>query len=94
MLKFELQKAADKLKMCIRDSYYPILLKGTCYGVISLVAFNEQQRENIMKNSFSFMKFTRKMAEILASKVQELIVREELSSTNEYLKTIISSRCV
>ena len=37
------------------------------------------------------MKFTRKMAEILASKVQELIVREELSSTNEYLKTIISS---
>lgn len=71
--------------------YYPILLKGTCYGVISLVAFNEQQRENIMKNSFPFMKFTRKMAEILASKVQELIVKEELSSTNEYLKTIISS---
>lgn len=71
--------------------YYPILLCGTCYGMISLVAFNEEQRSNIMENSYSFMKFTSKMAEILASKIQELIIREELNSTNEYLKTIISS---
>ncbi|SCJ89912.1 Transcriptional regulatory protein ZraR [uncultured Eubacterium sp.] len=71
--------------------YYPILLRGTCYGMISLVAFNEEQRSNIMDNSYAFMKFTSKMAEILAAKIQELIIREELSSTNEYLKTIISS---
>ncbi len=71
--------------------YYPILLHGTCYGMISLVAFNEEQRSNIMNNSYSFMKFTSKMAEILAAKIQELIIIEELSSTNEYLKTIISS---
>lgn len=71
--------------------YYPILLHGDCHGMISLVAFNEAQRRNIMDNSYSFMKFTSKMAEILASKVQELIVREELRNTNEYLNTIISS---
>lgn len=71
--------------------YYPILLNGHCHGIISLVAYDEEQRTNIMNNSHSFMKFASKMADILASKIQELIVKEELNKTNEYLQTIISS---
>ncbi|MGF6376985.1 transcriptional regulator with PAS, ATPase and Fis domain [Clostridiales Family XIII bacterium PM5-7] len=71
--------------------YYPIMLSSQCHGVVSLVAYNEDQRVIILENSHSFLKFASKMADILASKIQELISREELLRTNEYLETIISS---
>lgn len=71
--------------------YYPILLKGVCYGVISLIGFNEEQKQIIMENSNPFMNFISKMADLLASKIQELMSLEELNKTNEYLDTIISS---
>lgn len=71
--------------------YYPIVLNGICYGVISLVAFNEEQKKIIADNSYPFMNFTSIMANLLASKIQESIALEELYKTNEYLNTIISS---
>lgn len=71
--------------------YYPILSKGVCYGVISLVAFNEDQKKIIAENSYTFMNFTSIMANLLASKIQESITLEELYKSNEYLNTIISS---
>lgn len=71
--------------------YYPILHEGHCRGIISLVAFNQQQKEHILNNAFSYMKFTRKIADILASKIGELIAREQMHRTNQYLQTIISA---
>lgn len=71
--------------------YYPILLDGHCYGVISLAAFTEAEKQQLLLNSHSYMKFTSKMADLLASKVQEEQTKENLSKTNEYLQTIISS---
>jgi len=71
--------------------YYPILLNGYCHGVISLAAFTEEEKQQLVLNSYSYMKFTSKMAELLASKIQEVITREKLSKTNEYLQTIITS---
>lgn len=71
--------------------YYPILLEDQCYGIISLAAFTEEERQNMLLNSFSYTKFTGNMADILASKVQEQIAQETINKTNEYLQTIISS---
>lgn len=71
--------------------YYPILLEGHCYGVISLAAFTPEQKQSITLNSYSFMKFTSKMAEILANRIQQRKVQDALHQTNEYLQTIISS---
>lgn len=71
--------------------YYPILLKGKVYGVISLVAFDEEQQQSLMKSKVSFMRFTSKMADLLASKIKERLMMEEVTRTNEYLNTIITS---
>ncbi len=71
--------------------YYPILLENHCYGVISLAAFNEEQKKNLTENSYPFMRFTGKMAEILASRIRESIIAEKQIATNEYLNTIIAS---
>ncbi|MFR7991005.1 MAG: hypothetical protein ACLU5F_10460, partial [Anaerovoracaceae bacterium] len=91
--KNQLCKGCLEKNLCFYKAglYYPILLSDRCYGIISLVAFNEEQKKNITENSYPFMRFTSKMAEILASKIKESIVAEQLNSMNEYLNTIISS---
>ncbi len=71
--------------------YYPILHEGRCCGIISLVAFNQQQKDHILNNAFSYMKFTRKIADILASKIGESVSREQMYRNNRYLQTIISA---
>ena len=71
--------------------YYPIKLKEKCYGVISLVGFNEIQKELLINNQNTYLDFTGKMADLLATKVQEVMIMEELRRTNEYLETIINS---
>jgi PAS domain S-box-containing protein len=71
--------------------YYPIKLKEKCFGVISLVGFNEMQKELLINNQNTFLDFTGKMADLLATKVQEVMMMEELRRTNEYLETIINS---
>jgi len=71
--------------------YYPIILKEKCYGVISLVGFNEIQKELLINNQNTYLDFTGKMADLLATKVQEVMIMEELRRTNEYLETIINS---
>lgn len=71
--------------------YYPIKVKDRCYGVISLVGFNEIQKELLINNQNTFLDFTGKMADLLATKLQEVMMMEELRRTNEYLETIINS---
>ncbi|KUO51157.1 MAG: hypothetical protein APF76_16840 [Desulfitibacter sp. BRH_c19] len=71
--------------------YYPITANGKCYGVISLVGFNEIQKEILINNQNIFLDFTGKMADLLATKLQEAIFMEEVCRTNEYLETIINS---
>lgn len=71
--------------------YYPILLEGQCRGVISLAAFTEEQKQSLLENSYSFMRFTSKMAEILASKIHEKVMQQNLMRANEFLQTTLSA---
>ena len=71
--------------------YYPILLEGECRGVISLAAFTASQKQSLLENSYSFMRFTSKMAEILASKIHEKVMQQRLLRANEFLQTTLSA---
>jgi transcriptional regulator with PAS, ATPase and Fis domain len=55
--------------------YMPIMMDEACLGVISLVAFNDEQRIIILENRNAFLKFAAQMAEMLI-----IAVREKLHS--------------
>ncbi len=71
--------------------YYPINLNDTCYGAISLISFDDQQKEILMANQSSFMDFIGKMADLLAIKILEFSMMDRLSRTNEHLEAIVNS---
>ena len=71
--------------------YYPILSEGRCRGIISLAAFTQAQKERLLENSYSFLGFISKMAEILASKIHERSMQRSLLRTNELLQTTLSA---
>ncbi|MEL3972059.1 sigma 54-interacting transcriptional regulator [Rossellomorea oryzaecorticis] len=49
----------------------PITYKGEPIGVIGLLAFNEEQRIRLFRNTEDILKFLKKMANLLASKLHE-----------------------
>lgn len=71
--------------------FYPIKWKEKCYGVISLVSFDTKQKDILMHNQNSFLDFIGKMAELLAIKLSENTMMEEMCMNNEYLEAIINS---
>ncbi|ATW26289.1 sigma-54 interaction domain-containing protein [Candidatus Formimonas warabiya] len=71
--------------------YYPIDVNEKCHGVISLVSFNEHQKNLLVANQNSFIDFVAKMADLLATKLQQVMTMNELSRANEYLEAIINS---
>lgn len=71
--------------------FYPIKWKEKCYGVISLVSFDTRQKEILMHHQNSFLDFIGKMAELLAIKLSESTMMEEICMNNEYLEAIINS---
>ena len=46
--------------------YYPITLQEKCHGIISLVGFNERQKNILMENETKFIDFIAKMADLLS----------------------------
>ncbi|MFG6114796.1 sigma 54-interacting transcriptional regulator [Halobacillus sp. MO56] len=62
----------------------PITYKGEPIGVIGLLAFNEDQRLRLFDNTDDILRFLEKMANLLASKLHEHEMLEEL--TNNSLK--------
>lgn len=62
----------------------PITYKGEPIGVIGLLAFNEDQRLRLFDNTDDILSFLEKMANLLASKLHEHEMLEEL--TNNSLK--------
>lgn len=69
--------------------FYPINVKGSCKGVISLVSFNQQQKQILISNQIGFLDFIGKMADLLVAKISEKTMIDKITNTNEYLKTII-----
>ncbi|SEA35449.1 GAF domain-containing protein [Thalassobacillus cyri] len=73
------QKCSETGEICS-----PITYKGEPIGVIGLLAFNEDQRLRLFDNTDDILSFLEKMANLLASKLHEHEMLEEL--TNNSLK--------
>jgi PAS domain S-box-containing protein len=71
--------------------FCPIILDGKSIGLISLISFNESQRQTILSNVDHFTDFISKMAALLASKASEFKAMTELDLASKHLETIINN---
>lgn len=64
---------------------YPIFQEQTVVGVISIIAFHEEQRENLLKNTLKLEEFLKYMSVLLESK---LYTEQAKSRLEEQLKVV------
>ena len=69
----------------------PIVCDGKSYGVIGLIAFNEQQAQRIDKDRESLINFLGKMADLISNKVKAQIKTYELELEKKKLETLLDS---
>ncbi len=67
----------------------PIEVKGEIAGVIGLIAFNAQKREELLHNRENLMLFLRRMAELIAVKVLEESQKETLEMQSRELEILL-----
>lgn len=70
----------EKRTFCkeLADLAYPIFKNGAVVGVISIVAFEEKQRENLLKNRAKLEEFLKYMTMLLESKLYTAEARDRL----------------
>jgi len=71
--------------------FCPIIVDGRSIGLISLISFDQVQRETLLSKEGSFLDFTARMADLLGSKVSEHRVITDLEVTNGQMRTMINS---
>jgi len=69
----------------------PIIAQNETLGVIGLVAFNETQRNLLLKRKDQLIDFVHRMAELLASKAVETETLQNITVVSNQLRTIIES---
>ncbi|WP_300282882.1 sigma-54 interaction domain-containing protein [Peptacetobacter sp.] len=67
----------------------PIICDEKAYGVIGLIAFSEEQREIIEKNSEGMVNFLTRMADLLSGKLKAAIKSYELDIEKKKLETLV-----
>ena len=71
--------------------FVPIILGGVPVGLINLIAFTEMQKDRLLKQEQTLLKYVSKMAELLSSKIAENRSTKQLKITADFVKTIINS---
>lgn len=69
----------------------PILVQGECVGILSVTAYKEEHRQNILRKKADYSVFLMNMAELIASKIGEALADEKVKVTALYLASIINS---
>ncbi|SHJ84443.1 sigma-54 interaction domain-containing protein [Tepidibacter formicigenes] len=69
----------------------PIRLYDKIYGVIGLIAFSKEQRDNIMKNKKELMDFLAKMADFISSKIEAENKSYELKLEAKRLEMLLNN---
>ena len=67
----------------------PIVCDEKSYGVIGLIAFSEEQRQIIEKNSSGMINFLTRMADLLSGKLKAAIKSYELDIEKKKLETLV-----
>ncbi len=85
--------ACDLKGHCFYTSgiFCPIVVEGRSIGIISLISFNETQRQTLLTNEQSFLDFTGKMADLLGGKASEYRAMQRLKITAKEVETIINT---
>ncbi|MCG7337587.1 sigma 54-interacting transcriptional regulator [Sporosarcina sp. ACRSM] len=68
----------------------PITFQGQPIGVIGLLAFNEDQRLRLFENTEGILTFLSKMADLLASKLHEHEMIQQLTRSSEKMDKIMN----
>ncbi len=97
------QAVTDKLQsMTCRECSYrekclelanlcaPISLDGEILGLISLIAFDDDQRQRLVDNQEAYRKFIEKMANFLESKMMEELSKHRISIQKIQLEAILN----
>ena len=69
----------------------PIIYDGRIYGVIGLIAFDEQQHQSINEKRENLMNFIRKMADLISNKIKAEIKSYELQIEKKKLETLVDN---
>ncbi|MCT4593491.1 MAG: sigma 54-interacting transcriptional regulator [Anaeromicrobium sp.] len=69
----------------------PIKIKDEPIGVIGLIALNEEQRNEIIKNKKDLLDFLNKMADLIGTKLIELKKTEKIKLLLKELETVLNS---
>ena len=69
----------------------PIIVRGECVGVLSVTAYTKEHRDNVLKKKEDYSVFLMNMAQLIASKVGEVIANEKLKILALRLSSIINS---
>lgn len=68
----------------------PIILDGYAYGVVGLIAFNEEQSSIISKNQKNLTNFLGKMADLISDKLKAKNKTEELELEKKKLEILLN----
>ncbi len=70
---------------------YPITAGSETIGTISLIAFNEEQKETLGTNSDSLIEFIGRMADLISSKALESEILTERMVMSNHLEAVVDS---
>lgn len=70
---------------------YPITADNEVIGTISLIAFDENQKETLSKNTDSLIEFIGRMADLISSKALEREILNELTVMANRLEAVVDS---
>ncbi|WP_282432994.1 sigma 54-interacting transcriptional regulator [Desulfosporosinus sp. Sb-LF] len=70
---------------------YPIKLRDKVFGSISLYAFNETQKENLLKDFAKLETFLQHVVELISGKLNEMALYKQSKEVAEQFNTLINS---
>lgn len=70
---------------------YPILMDDRAEGVISIVTFDPDKRNELINNKDDYLNFIKKMADLISSKIKEQRTFQQLLQKTRELEVIINS---
>jgi PAS domain S-box-containing protein len=69
----------------------PIIYDKECVGIISVTAYNEEKRENILKKKDAYKKLLISMTDLISSQIGAVLIHEQLQLTMSRLSSIMNS---
>ncbi|HOV78838.1 MAG TPA: sigma 54-interacting transcriptional regulator [Bacillota bacterium] len=70
---------------------YPVTAENEVIGTVSLIAFNQAQKETLLKNTDSLIGFISRMADLISSKALEHQILTELTVMANRLEAVVDS---